>query len=321
MARSGIRQRLFRTRAEDDLPMRIEHQRIYILPTMRGCAFLGALLLMLVATVNYSLGLGYALCFLLTGMFSATLLHTYRNLAGIELRRIESEPAFAGETLRFAPLLANPGGPPRRGIRLRTATGTVAAADLEPEGERHVALAVRGERRGPQPLGRLTLESDWPLGLWKAWSYVHAPCNALVYPRPESDPPPLPAEPDGERQGGGAAGGVRGDVAGLRPYVPGDVPSTIAWKSVARGQGLHVRTFDDERGPSRTRLTLAAAALPALEEQLSRLSAWVLAAEARGTDYALELPSTSLAASRGDVQRHEALGALALHGHPGASAP
>ena len=321
MARSRIRQRLFRTRAEDDLPMRIEHQRIYILPTTRGCAFLGALLLMLLATVNYSLSLGYALCFLLTGMFSATLLHTYRNLAGVELRRIESEPAFVGETLRFVPLLANPGGPARRGIRLRPATGTGAATDLEPAGERRVTLAVPGDRRGPRPLGRLTLESDWPLGLWKAWSYVHAPCSGLVYPRPESDPPPLPSEPDGERQGGGVAAGARGDVAGLRPYVPGDVPSTIAWKSVARGQGLHVRTFDVENGPSRTRLTLAAAALPVLEEQLSRLSAWVLAAEARGTDYALELPSASLAAGRGDVQRHEALGALALHGHPGVSAP
>ena len=205
MARSRIAQRLLRTRAEDALPIRIEHQRIYILPTRRGWAFLGALLLMLLATVNYSLSLGYALCFLLTGMFSATLLHTYRNLAGIELRHVEAEPVFAGETLRFVPRLANPRGPARHGIRLRADAGASDTGDLDPGGEAMLTLPVPGTRRGPQPLGRLTLESDWPLGLWTAWSYVHAPCTGLVWPRPESDPPPLPAEPAGEREGAAAS--------------------------------------------------------------------------------------------------------------------
>ena len=330
LARARTWQRVFRTRAEDALPIRIEHQRIYILPTSRGWAFLGALLLMLIAAVNYSLSLGYALCFLLTGMFSATLLHTYRNLAGIELRRVATDPVFAGERLPFVLTLANPTRLERHGVRVRTrergeeaggdarearspARGVEGRTDLAAGAEARLTLPVPTALRGPRPLGRLTLDSDWPLGLWRAWSYVHAPCAGLVFPRPEREPPALPAEPSAA-SGGATRHASRGDVAGLRPYVPGDAPTTIAWKSLARGQGLHVRTFDAEGGPSRTRLTLGATGLATVEAQLSRLAAWVLAAEATRADYAVELPAASLAAGRGDAQRRDALTALALHG-------
>ena len=94
------------------------------------------------------------------------------------------------------------------------------------------------------------------------------------------------------------------------------MPSTIAWKSLARGQGLHVRTFDDESGRSRTRLTLASTGLADLEARLSRLAAWVLVAEGAGGDYTLELPGATIGTERGPARRLEALSALALHGAP-----
>jgi len=312
-------QRLFRRRAEDTLPVRIEHRRVYILPTRRGWAFLGSLSLMLVAAINYSLSLGYALCFLLTGLFSATLLHTYRNLAGLELARIEPEDAaFAGETLTFIVTLRNPTRHPRHGLRLVAASngrGTAPSIGTEVGAGTSVRLeiAVSAERRGRRPLGRLTLASDWPLGLWKAWSYVHAPVIGTVFPTPEREPPPLPAEPD-VATGAMSRGGGRGDVAGLRPYSPGDAISTIAWKSLARGQGPHVLDFEAESARSHTRLTLGATRLPDLEARLSRLAAWVLASDAAGSAYALDLPGTHLPNDRGPTQRRAALTALALYG-------
>ena len=51
---SRISQRVFRTRPEDTLPHVVTHQRVYIVPTKRGLAFLLALLLMLIASVNYA---------------------------------------------------------------------------------------------------------------------------------------------------------------------------------------------------------------------------------------------------------------------------
>ena len=105
-AAGRLRQRIFRSRAEDTLPHVVTHQRVYIVPTKRGFAFLLALLLMLIASVNYALSLGYALCFILTGLFAASLLHTYRNLAGIKVKHIKSFDAFTGRDAFFSISLA-----------------------------------------------------------------------------------------------------------------------------------------------------------------------------------------------------------------------
>jgi len=73
LKQGALWQRAFRARAEDYLPHKVSHQRIYIVPSKRGAAFVLTLLLMLIASINYSLSLGYALSFVLTGLFAATL--------------------------------------------------------------------------------------------------------------------------------------------------------------------------------------------------------------------------------------------------------
>jgi len=314
-ASERVRQRVFRLSADDALPLRIEHQRIYILPTPRGWAFLAALLLMLVATINYALSLGYALCFLLGGLFAASLLHTYRNLAGLEVRAIGASDTFAGRDAAFRLTLSTTASRARHGIALGTRDRLDAARLSLARGESaSAALPVPTVRRGHRALGRLTLSSDWPLGLWRAWSYVHAPAHALVYPAPEASPPPLPQRAV-ERGRGVAPAAGEGDVAGLRAYAEGDRPSRIAWSSVARGGELQVRLLEQAGGPARTTLDLDAAALSSLEAGLSRLCAWVDEAARQDTSFSLSLPGTpALPPGRGEAHRRKALSALALHG-------
>ena len=308
--RTRLLQRLFRARAEDALPLTVRHQRIYVLPTARGLAFLAALLLMLVASINYALSLGHALSFLLTGLFAATLLHTYRNLAGLEVLAARPGTAFAGEPLGFALELAERDGRERTGIRVAARDGGSATASLAAGNRSRVELEVPTARRGVRALGRLTLSSDWPLGLWRAWSYVHAPVAGLVWPAPEADAPPLPTGGRGDGDGARSAASD-GDVAGLRAYEVGDAPSRVAWKSAARGTGLRVRLFDERGASARVVLNLEAANAHGTEARLSRLAAWVLEAERHGTDYALELPGLALGPDRGEARRHVALDALA----------
>ena len=303
-------QRAFRTRAEDSLPLAVRHRRIYVLPTPRGLAFIAALLLMLVASINYALSLGYALSFLLTGLFAASLLHTYRNLSGLELLAARPGTAFAGEPLPFALEVTERAGHERTGIRVATRDGAPATVTVPARGRASVELDVPTARRGPRALGRLTLSSDWPLGLWRAWSYVHVPLRGLVWPAPESDAPPLPTGGRGDGDGARASA-ASGDVAGLRAYEPGDAPSRVAWKSAARGTGLRVRLFDDRGASAEVLLSLEATNAHGTEARLSRLVAWVLEAERRGADYALELPGLALGPDRGAARRRVALDALA----------
>jgi len=306
-------QRVFRTHPEDTLPHVVTHQRVYIVPTKRGFAFVLALLIMLIASVNYSLSLGYALCFILTGLFSATLLHTYRNLAGIEINEILKKPGFAGKKVTFLISLANKLNDKRHGIRLSTDTGVELVTHIDERNSTLAMLAIPSEKRGLSHLGRITLQSDWPLGLWTCWTYFHVPAETYVYPKPEEDAPALPLN-NGDGNNPQASPSTNGDIAGLRSYRPGDSVGSIAWKSVAKGAGMQVRLFEQDQTPTQLILNLQATGQHHLEDQLSRLCAWVIQAESKHAEFSLELPDSKLANSSGAKHYKSAFKNLALFG-------
>jgi uncharacterized protein (DUF58 family) len=305
------RQRLFRTAPADREPVVLRHRRIYILPTRRGLAVLATLTLMLLTSLNYSLALGFGVTFLLAGLAAAALLHTYRNLAGIEVQPLAAGEAFAGGMLPF-----------RLGIEGRATARfaiTVAArgcapvtVDLAPDAALPVTLELRSVRRGSIALGRVTLSSVWPLGLWRTWAYVHFPLAGVAFPVPEISAPPLPAGADGE-DARTAARGDDADLAGLRGYQPGDPLQRVAWKAVARGAGWHTKQF--EGGGAGGPIELAWDAVRSErggEGKIARLTAWVLAAERAARPFALSVPGYRLPAGQGREHRRKALTALAL---------
>ena len=306
-------QRIFRTRAEDTLPHVVTHQRVYIVPTKRGFAFLLALLLMLIASVNYALSLGYALSFILTGLFAATLLHTYRNLAGIRIERVTQCNAFAGGVASFSVSLTNNLAETRHGINLSTKCGVQMMTQIDAKDTTDVLLKIPAATRGFLQLGRVTLQSDWPLGLWTCWTYFHAPINTLVFPQPEPEAPPIPASII-EDSGNKSSTGMQGEVSGLKQYRPGDSIGSIAWKSAAKGMGMQVRTFDSNHTPSHIILNLEKTGHSQTEEQLSRLTAWVLEAKSNNSEFALLVPGDALASNRGEPHYQRALEILALYG-------
>ena len=104
------------------------------------------------------------------------------------------------------------------------------------------------------------------------------------------------------------------DFAGLRNYQPADSPRHVAWKAVARSESMLTKQFS---GEASSELWLDWSALPgalALEARLSRLSGWVLGAEAQGLRYGLRLPGTEIQPGHGDTHRTACLAALALFG-------
>ena len=76
-------------------------RRIYILPTRQGLGFVLALLVMLIGAINYNLSLGYLLVFLLGGMGLVCILHTFRNLAQLQVSAGTVPAVFAGDTALF----------------------------------------------------------------------------------------------------------------------------------------------------------------------------------------------------------------------------
>jgi uncharacterized protein (DUF58 family) len=311
LARSQLYQFLFGTRAPETGTIFLAQRRVYILPTRHGVVFGLALLLMLIGSINYQLSLGYALTFLLAGTGLVSMLHTYRNLAHLYVSAARVEPVFAGDRARFQLHLENPNGFDRTALWLH-AGDSAAASDVAGRSGATVQLPVAAKRRGYLQLPRVTIETRYPLALFRAWSYVHPESRALVYPRP--DHAPLPAAQLIPDTGAAVSAGIGADdFAGLRPYQPTDSPRHIAWKSVAHGNAMLTKVF---AGRGAEELWLDFAALPSalgLEQKLSRLAGWVLQAEREGYAYGLRLPGKAIDPAHGPAHRDECLKALALH--------
>jgi uncharacterized protein (DUF58 family) len=317
--RSALRRQLdrwlFRLGAPERGPIELVQRRIYVLPSRAGLVFAVALVVMLLASINYSLSLGYGLVFLLAGAGVASILHAYRNLLGLRLRPGRCEPVFCGEPANFRLVIENPRAARRPALSLRLGARRTSF-ELGPGETRDVEVPAQTHRRGLTQPGRMVLETYWPLGLIRAWSVFVPDMPCIVYPAAEAAPPPLP--PDGEAEGRGRAASRPGDddFAGLRAHQRADSPRHVAWKVLARGGPLLTKQFAGEAGAD---LSLDWDKLPRhleTEARLSRLTGWLLAAERSGRRYALRLPMAACPAGHGHDHLHRCLRELALHGVP-----
>jgi uncharacterized protein (DUF58 family) len=288
------------------------HRRVYIVPTRLGWLFALTLFILLIGSINYALSLGFALTFLLGGLGLAGMVHTARNLARMAVSVGRVEPVFAGEAAQFRLYLDARGAFDRPAILARhVKSRSQLVVDVPGTGLAEVVLAVPAARRGWLPLGRVLLETRFPLGIFRAWSYVEPDTRCLVYPRPERSTLPPPSA---EAASGGLRSPVPGndDYAGLRTYQLSDSPRHVAWKAVARSEDMLTKQFS---GEAAAELWLDWRRLPpglGLEQRLSRLAGWVLAADRAGQQYGLRLPGTEIAPGRGDRHRAMCLQVLAL---------
>src|SRR5512139_1226727 len=107
-ARQTIADWIFRARAPESPPVTLVQRRIFILPTKQGYLFGLVLAILLLASINYALSLGFVLTFLLAAMGAVAMLHTWRNLAHLKLRPGRCDPVFAGDTAQFRVVLESP---------------------------------------------------------------------------------------------------------------------------------------------------------------------------------------------------------------------
>lgn len=303
---------LFRIGPAEPAPIVLGQRRIFVLPTSAGLAFAAALLVMLIASINYNLSLGYALVFLLGGVSVASMVHAFRNLLHLSFTPGRAEPVFAGESACFHILVANRRHARRPSLRL-TAHGAVVPFEIGAGDSADVTVPAVTAGRGWMALGRVRIETTYPLGLIRAWSVLVPEQRCLVYPAPEAMPPPLPegASPNLGRRTGSTGDD---DFAGLRPHQPADSPRHVAWKTLARGGPMLTKQFSGMDGGE---IHLDWDTLPPdldTEARLSRLTAWIVAAEQRGLAFSLALSNIRIATGRGSEHSANCLRRLALFG-------
>jgi uncharacterized protein (DUF58 family) len=292
----------------------LTQRNVYILPTRPGFMLALTLIVLLIASINYQLNLGYLLTFMLAGSGVVGMHVCHSTLRGLTMNLMPPDAQFAGSSATLSISLTNARRSVRHGIGLAMLDAEHpdrwSWTDVPAQGSCTVQVAFRPERRGLHRVPPLTAETRFPLGTFRVWTVWRPAAQVLVYPRPEPFPPPLP--PGEPRAGGAQVARVTstGEFEGVRSYRRGDPLKLVVWKKAAKSGELVSR---DTMQAQRYELWLdfTAAGHHDVEHKLSRLTAWVLQADKLGVDYGLRLPHLQVKPSTGEAHKRRCLEALA----------
>ena len=298
--------------ARDKITLR--NRRLFIFPTKAGFFYFALLILLWLVATNFENNLIFALTFLLAAIFVVAIFHTFFNLAGLSIEAGPTPPCFCGSLAEFVLVLTQKGRRYRDNIHLLHRQGAPVCIALPGVERAHAAIAILAPERGCFKPGRITLETRYPLGLLRAWTFLDLNLQTLVYPCPVQSPIWPHSAQVGDEGGMELAEG-REDFRGLEKYQTGEGLGRIAWKHYAREQGLHTKHYFD---PVSEQPWLDWDAFPGLdtEARLSRLCGWCLKLAVGEAPYGLKLPGIEIAPARGEAHKNRVLKALALFGLP-----
>jgi uncharacterized protein (DUF58 family) len=217
---------------------------------------------------------------------------------------------FAGEDVGFSVRLSRQGKRHHEAIVLGWDTDRLIGADLLDTEVEMVRLYVQSHQRGMLNPGRILIQTHYPVGLFRAWSWIDLDMSAIIYPRPViagEMPAAIGSNPDGELL---QRYGVD-DFYGMRDYQPGDSLKHLSWKSYARTDQLLIKEFATSVDQ---RVWIDWDYFPNLdrESRLSRLCYWVVQSGKTNDEYGLRLPGLEIAPDKGAQHQERLLRELAL---------
>jgi len=299
-------------RIPPDERITLSQSNIFIFPTKAGFTFGGLVSILILGAINYQNSLVYGVAFLLGGLFTITILYTFRNLSGLTIEMADAHTGFVDENVKFSVRALRPKGKGREGIQIGWPEGFKQWVEIFEEEAAVVDLYVHATHRGWLRPGRLLVETYYPLGLLRAWTWVDINAQALVFPKPIfAQGTPMAA---GEHCDDGVLMDPLGseDFTDIRDYVAGDSIRNILWRSYARSDKLLVKRYASYMEP---RLWLEFDKTPGdVEEKLSRLTGLALQATRRGREFGLRMPTGSISAGLGPAHLDRVLRELALYG-------
>lgn len=318
----GFMQRLIQRWASRRQPsaqaeITVQRRQLYILPTRQGLLFFCILLLILVGAINYEINLGYMLAFLLGSLGLLAMVYTHQNLNGLQVRVRRAEPVFAGQDALFSISISQQGNELHPALQLCSDEGRLSQLDLLGESSVNGTLALATRQRGYVTPGMVKLFSEYPLGLFHAWSWLKLDAQCLVYPAPAPQHFKLRAgQQDNNKnpRDNQLSSDKRGsdDFAGIRQYQEGDQRNHMAWKAIARTGQLQTLQFSQDASEE---LWLRWDQLDPhldIEQKLSILCRMVLDADQQGLRYGLQLPDCCIEPNSGLQHKQHCLKQLAL---------
>jgi uncharacterized protein (DUF58 family) len=247
----------------------LNHQNIFIFPAKFGLFFLSLCLLLFLLGTNYQNNVMLLLCYFLLALFLINLLASYINFAQIDLQIGKCPEVFVGDNLTI-PLWLNANNHdtcPTNGLLYfklqvvehlsfkhlplkhtkRQRSQSVTRIDVNDDAfSNPINLSQKCQQRGKLTLSRVTVESFYPLGLYRCWTHLAFIHNVSVFPKPVPCEIQLYANEHhstkkstqwGDEQSG------HDDFSHLKAYQLGESLNHVAWKQLAKGRGMVSKQF------------------------------------------------------------------------------
>ncbi|MEH6551154.1 MAG: DUF58 domain-containing protein [Pseudomonadales bacterium] len=286
----------------------LDQKKIFVFPSKAGFLYGAMLVVMLMTAINYQNNSIYLLTFFLAGLFVVAIQGAYSNMAGLKIQRMAAEASFAGEDVSFRFSLAAKDNARHQSIEVGWPGGPEVVGSLGELSEQILDLHVRAKKRGTIRAARLRVQSYYPLGLIRAWSWVDLDLTCPVYPKPIAL--------DFTSSGGNDADNTRSspvandELANIRSWRQGDSKRRLLWKAYAKTGALLSLDFEE---PGEDAVWLSWDQFEGLEREwrLSGLCQAALDLTETGREFGLRIPGTEIEPSSGQAHLHQILLSLA----------
>ena len=297
-----------------DRGVTLNQRRLFIFPSRHGLSFIALLLVLLVIAINYQNNLIYGMVFLLGTVLVVAIHLTFANLHSLTLRGVKNDPVFLGETAAIG-IELEVTSRKRTSLTLALAGDVSTVNVVEPATTTKATLCATPEHRGCFQPGRILLDTRFPLGLVRCWSWLDLAEPVWVYPKPlKPQVPPRKIAENGTQTAEKSASRIDpagDDIHSFRGYQQSDSLKQIHWPSLARGDDVLVKLIGESVVESSTTIDFEDYPSTDTETRLSWMCYRVVAACNTNQPFVLRLPGVEMLAKAPRAQREEALMALA----------
>jgi uncharacterized protein (DUF58 family) len=278
---------LFRVAKSVDNVATLNARQIYILPTRWSIFYILMLIALLIGAINYTLSLAYFVTFLLAALANVAMLHTWRNLAYLEVSVNNAQAIFAGDIAEVNIKVRDLKNRARHAIYANFINNAATAQSINANGSQAFTIPLTTHQRGYLALPRLRIYTEFPLSLFHAWAVIDSDYQVLVYPKPAGDPLSIPSGIDPDTAGNHAALLGDEDFIGHKTYQVGDLPSKVDWKASSKGIGMFSKQYTGDASKNFYLDWLQTAG--DTETRISQLTRWVIDAHSAQLKYGLML--------------------------------
>ena len=294
---------------------RLTQKNLFIFPSMLGLYFLCMTGVLWMLGTNYQNNMVLGLVFLLVSVFLIAILQTFSNLVGLDITFKKATPVFAGDDVEFIFSVTNPNRRHREALECswQDDDRDHVVFDVPPGETVIVRIPLKSARRGRLKPGRLLLQTYYPLGIFRCWTWIRWDIETVVYPKP-IEIPQMKSTVTTDEEGDGLHPTQNGDdFSALHEYRDGDSLKHVAWKSYAREQGLYTKEFKQNLSQELW-LDFDAAVGVDVEHKISGLAYWAIRFHQMDENYGLRLPGQDVLPDKGERHQMDVLTRLALYG-------